>query len=67
VVPPPDAFLMDTTGLEQEADDDDHAPPFVLAKYDGKCSACEQWHILADITMIRADGYDGWEAEECAW
>lgn len=59
---PPDGFLM---GVSADEDDDD--PPFVLAKYDGYCSACGDYHILEGVTMIRADGNDGWEAEECAW
>jgi hypothetical protein len=61
-----EVFLM---GADQPDDDDqdDGDPPFVIAKYDGRCSACEEYHIAAGITMIRADGMDGWEAEECAW
>lgn len=59
----PNDFLMG--GTPEEADDGD--PPFVTAKYDGRCSTCEEFHILAGETKIRADGYGGWEAEECAW
>ncbi len=59
----PNDFLMGAPAPEPE--DDDH--PFVLVRYDGRCSACEEYHIVAGVTRIRADGYDGWEAEECAW
>jgi hypothetical protein len=62
VVPPPDGFLMGAS-----ADEDDDEPPFVTAKYDGYCSACGEYHIAEGITMIRSDGNNGWEAEECAW
>jgi hypothetical protein len=64
VVPPPDGFLM---GASDDEDDDDDEPPFVMAKYDGYCSACGDYHIAEGITMIRSDGNNGWEAEECAW
>jgi hypothetical protein len=62
--PPADAndFLM---GAPEPEEDD--GPPLVRAKYDGRCSACEEFHILEGITMIRSDGCGGWEAEECAW
>lgn len=59
-------FLMGGGPTDPEPDDDD-SPPFITAKYDGRCSACEEFHILEGITRIRADGNDGWEAEECAW
>lgn len=60
----PNDFLMGGTPPEPE---DDDSPPFVTAKYDGMCSACEEYHIAAGETKIRADGSNGWEAEECAW
>ena len=59
----PNDFLMGGPPPDQ----DDDTPPFVTAKYDGRCSACEEWHILAGDTKIRSDGSGGWEAEECAW
>lgn len=64
---PPDAFLMDGGYVHEEDEDPDDDPPFVTAKYDGYCSACGEYHILEGITMIRSDGSNGWEAEECAW
>lgn len=70
VVPPSDTatgdFLMDG-GHVHEEDDDPEDDSFFTAKYDGRCSACEEFHIAAGETRIRADGYNGWEAEECAW
>lgn len=61
----PNDFLMGGATPPPEDHDDD--PPFVTAKYDGRCSACGEFHILAGDTQIRADGDGGWEAEECAW
>ena len=61
----PNDFLMGGSGTAPEEEPDE--PPFVTAKYDGRCSACEEWHITAGVTMIRSDGAFGWEAEECAW
>lgn len=58
-------FLMDGGYVHEE--DDDPEDEFFTAKYDGRCSACEEWHIEAGVTMIRSDGAFGWEAEECAW
>jgi hypothetical protein len=57
-------FLMGDT---PEPEEDDQGPPFITARYDGFCSACEEFHITAGETRIRADGCGGWEAEECAW
>jgi hypothetical protein len=62
-VPPPDGFLM---GADQPEDEDDE-DEFFTARYDGKCSACDEYHISGGYTMIRSDGMDGWEAQECAW
>lgn len=60
---PNDFFMGDPPPDE---DDDDQDPPWVEARYDGFCTACEEYHIIAGVTMIRADGFNGWEAEECA-
>lgn len=57
-------FLM---GAPLDPVEDDEDDSFFTAKYDGRCSACEEWHITAGVTMIRSDGAFGWEAEECAW
>ncbi len=65
VVPPVDGFLMGDTGETETEEDDD--VPFFTAKYDGKCSACGEYHIAEGETKIRSDGAFGWEAEECAW
>jgi hypothetical protein len=67
VTPPPadtnDFFMGDPPADEPE----DDGPPFITARYDGPCSACEEYHITAGETRIRADGSGGWEAEGCAW
>lgn len=57
-------FLMGGSGTAPEEEPDE--PPFVTARYDGLCSACEEFHVIAGETNIRADGMGGWEAEECA-
>lgn len=59
-------FMMGADQPDDESEEDND-PPWITAKYDGRCSACEEFHIAAGVTRIRADGYDGWEAEECAW
>lgn len=38
--------------------------PWVTAQFDGECSGCPT-EIVAGQTLIRADGYGGWEAECC--
>jgi hypothetical protein len=69
IMPPadPNDFLMSGAGHVHEEDPDPDEVPFITARYDGRCSACEQWHIIAGDTRIRADGFGGWESEECAW
>lgn len=59
-------FLMGGGSTPPPADDPDD-PPVITARYDGMCSACEEFHIVAGVTEIRADGYGGWEDVECAW
>lgn len=59
----PNDFLMGAPASETEDDDSE----FFTARYDGRCSACDEYHVCAGVTQIRSDDLGGWEAEECVW
>ena len=47
------------------ADAEPEPGPWFYADHEGNCSACDEYHI-EEGDLIRADGYGGYESEDCA-